>query len=309
MPPAAQAQAAPVQPAPIPHAPALPMPRAPLAALPVRKAVSGCYGGALGAFRLELRVDVDRTRPMRRISGDLHQVIGKTTTYYGSFVVDNVTVTGTSQMVVRGLGRFTFAASAPVVQVTIPQVKLLQPQAATVQLFTATNALGASCHCPFTSLNFRSVRMETDCASDLHASMQKHFSLWSDLQQWCVWRMAARRYDGPAGIQGIMFDHLRHGFRNDVIMGGKNFAVGSSLGRDVMADPVSDESGLALTISTHRNNLALGEPVVLQLKSRATDTRGRRVHTWLHPDYGLVNAGARKTMATMPDPDGRPDKK
>lgn len=439
--PFALAKAIPLQAAPLPQAPPLAAPRAPLAALPVKKDVSGCYGGALGAFRLELRVDVDRSRPMRRVSGDLYQMIGKTVSYFGSFVVDNVTVTGTTQMVVRGLGRFTFAASAPVVQVTIPRVNLLQPQAAaTLQFFTMNNMPGASYHCPFTSLNFRSVRIETDCASDLgeepfasyhtaslpsggaprilsvvgayaeagigmaptggnniidvtgagqdavwsdaelHASMQKHFSLWSDLQQWCVWLLAARSYDGPKGIQGIMFDqqgkqrqgcavfhgaiggapaerlrqllyvythelghcfnllhswgksaaipprpnrpeamswmnypwkfpnggepgfwngfdfrfddeeliHLRHGFRNDVIMGGKNFLEGSALGRDVMADPISDESGLALTISTHRNNLALGEPVVLQLKLRATDTRGRRVHTWLHPDYGLV---------------------
>lgn len=101
---------------------------------------------------------------------------------------------------------------------------------------------------------------------------------------------------GPAGFWSsfdFRFDdeeliHLRHGFRNDVIMGGNNFIVGSSLGREVLADPISDESGLVLGISTHQRSFALGEPVVLELKLKATTTRGRRAHTWLHPDFGMV---------------------
>jgi hypothetical protein len=88
--------------------------------------------------------------------------------------------------------------------------------------------------------------------------------------------------------------HLRHGFRNDVIMGGSNFATGSSLGREVMADPLSDESGLLLQISTHQKSFALGEPVVLELKLKSTDTRGRRAHSWLHPNYGLVRVVVQK---------------
>jgi hypothetical protein len=62
-----------------------------------------------------------------------------------------------------------------------------------------------------------------------------------------------------------------------------------------MADPISDESGLVLAISTHKSSFALGEPVVLELKLKATDMRGRRAHTWLHPNYGLV-----KIMVSKP---------
>lgn len=428
---------------PLPQAPPLTTPKIPLPPLPViKKAVSGCYAGVLGAFQVELRIDVDRSRPMKRISGDFFQMVGKTLSYYGSFVVDSPAITVTSsQVLVKGLGRFTFAAGAPVVQVTIPRVSLFHPQAAaTVQFFTVTNSPGASYHCAFTSTHFRAVRIETDCASDvvtplfnsyntgslpsggtarnlsvgsayaeagigmsptagsnvidisgaganatwsnaeLHASMQKHFSLWSDLQQWCVWQLVAQQHDLGTGLYGIMFDqegkqrqgcavfhagiggstaeqlrlqlytyvhelghcfnlmhswqkqyasppkpnrpeslswmnypwnypkggpasfwssfdfrfddeeliHLRHGFRNDVIMGGNDFIVGASLGREVMADPISDESGLVLAISTHKSSFALGEPVVLELKLKATDMRGRRAHTWLHPNYGLV---------------------
>lgn len=429
---------------PIPHAPPFPIPKFPIPPipLPIKKAVSGCYAGALGAFQVELRVDVDRSRPMKRVSGDFYQTLGKTTSYFGSFVVDSPTVTvSSSKVVVKGLGRYTFSAGAPVVQVTIPRVNILQPQAAaTLQFFTITNSPGASYHCPFSSLHFRTVRIETDSVSDLvgspfssyntgalpsggsarnisvvsafgeagvgmvptagnnvidisaagvgatwsnaelHASMQTHFTLWSDVQQWCVWQLAAQKHDYGDGLYGIMFDqqgrqrqgcavfhqgiggasaeqqrlqlytyvhelghcfnllhswqkslasppkpdrpdslswmnypwyypkggpagfwssfdfrfddeeliHLRHGFRNDVIMGGNNFIVGSSLGREVLADPISDESGLMLGISTHQRSFALGEPVVLELKLKATTTRGRRAHTWLHPDFGMV---------------------
>jgi hypothetical protein len=428
----------------IPHAPPAPIPTFPIPPipLPIKKAVSGCYAGALGAFQVELRVDVDRSRPMKRVSGDFYHTVGKTTSYFGSFVVDSPAVTvSSSKVVVKGMGRYTFAAGAPVVQVTIPRVNILQPQAAaTLQFFTVSNSPGASYHCPFSSLHFRTVRIETDSVSDLtttpfasyhtgslpsggsarnlsvvsafgeagigmvptagnnvidigdaganaawsnaelHASMQSHFTLWNDVQQWCVWQLVAQQHDYGAGLYGIMFDqqgkqrqgcavfhagiggataeqqrlqlytyvhelghcfnllhswqkslaspakpdrpdalswmnypwyypkggpagfwssfdfrfddeeliHLRHGFRNDVIMGGNDFIVGSSLGRDVLADPISDESGLVLRISTHQRSFALGEPVVLEFKLKATTTRGRRAHTWLHPDFGMV---------------------
>lgn len=427
---------------PAPQVP-LPIPSLPIPSIPaIKKAVSGCYASSLGSFQLDLRVDVDRNRPMRRVSGDFYQTSGKTKSYFGSFVVDSPTVTvSTTRIVVKGMGRFTFAAGAPVIQVTIPRVNIFQPQAAaTLQFFTVNNTPGASYHCPFSSLHFRTVRIETDSVSDvttapftsyntgslpsggsartvnvvsafgeagigmvptagnnvidvsaaganttwsnaeLHASMQQHFSLSGDLQQWCVWQLVAQQHDMGTGLYGIMFDqqgkqrqgcavfhagiggttaeqnrlqlytyvhelghcfnlmhswqksyanppkpnrpealswmnypwyypnggapgywssfdfrfddeeliHLRHGFRNDVIMGGNSFTSGASLGRDVMADPISDESGLVLDISTHQRSFALGEPVVLELKLRATDTRGRRAHTWLHPNYGLV---------------------
>ena len=118
---------------PIPHVPPVPIPKFPIPPipLPIKKAVSGCYAGALGAFQVELRVDVDRSRPMKRVSGDFYHTVGKTTSYFGSFVVDSPVVTvSSSKVVVKGMGRYTFAAGAPVVQVTIPRVNILQPQAA-----------------------------------------------------------------------------------------------------------------------------------------------------------------------------------
>jgi len=222
--------------------------------------------------------------------------------------------------------------------------------------------------------------------AELHASMQRHFTLWQDLPQWAVWQVVAQLHDLGTGLYGIMFDqqgkqrqgcavfhagiggtsankqrlqlytyvhelghcfnllhswqkqyavppvpnrpkalswmnypwnypdggasafwslfpfqfdneevvHLRHAFRNNIIMGGSNFTVGSALGREVMGDPVRDESGLALSISTHQRSFALGEPVVLQIDLRTTNLRGKRVHTWLHPNCGMVKIVIRK---------------
>ncbi|WP_445174439.1 hypothetical protein [Microcoleus sp.] len=436
--------------APLPIAP-IPFPTPlPLAKQPV----SGRYRGTLGSFQLELRVDVDRTRPMKRLSGDFFQVSGGTTTYFGSFIVDAPTIAVTaSQVVVKGLGSFTFAAGAPVIQVTIPRKFIFQPQApATVQFFTNGGVAGATYICAFESVYFRSLRLETDRVSDvvtpvfssyntgalpsggparnlsvvssyaeagiemiatagnnvinineagagakwsnseLHASMQKHFTLWQDLPQWAVWQVVAQLHDIGPGLFGIMFDqqgkqrqgcavfhqgiggetaekrrlqlytyvhelghsfnllhswqkdlaippgtnrplslswmnypfnypapggeatywskfafqfdneeviHLRHAFRNNIIVGGNNFTVGSGLGQEVMADPIRDESGLTFRISTHQKSFALGEPVVLQLMLGTTAEGRRRVHTWLHPNCGLVKIVIRKPSGAV----------
>lgn len=424
-----------------------PMPSIPV--IPIRKRpVSGRYRGTLGAFQLELRVDIDRIRPMKRVSGDFHQVSGGTTKYLGSFVVNSPSVSVTATTItVKGLGNFTFSAGAPVVRITIPRRTIFQPQAAaTLQFFTTGGSPGATYTCAFESIYFRTVRIETDRVSDvstpvfssyntgslpsggparnlsvvnayaeagiqmiptsgsnvinvgeagadakwsnaeLHASMQKHFTLWQDLPQWGVWLLAAQLHEYGSSLYGIMFDqqgkqrqgcavfhtgiggtsadklrlqlytyvhelghcfnllhswqkqyatppmpnrpsslswmnypwnypgggaptfwskfpfqfdneeviHLRHAYRNNIVMGGSNFAVGAALGREVMADPVRDESGLTLSISTHQRSFALGEPVVLQIALGTTDSRGRRVHSWLHPNCGLVKVVIRK---------------
>jgi hypothetical protein len=433
-----EAGALPVPPV-VPSKPAFPI---------VMRSVSGRYRGTMGMFQLELRVDVDRRRPMKRISGDFYQISGSTTTYFGSFVVNSPTITViATQITVKGLGSFTFSAGAPVIQVQIQRRTIFQPPAlAAVEFFTTSGSPGTTYCCPFESIYFRTVRIETDRVSDvttpvfssyntgslpsgcparnlsvvsayaeagiqmiptsgsdvinigeagagatwsnaeLHASMQRHFTLWQDLPQWAVWQVVAQLHDLGPGLYGIMFDqqgkqrqgcavfhagiggnsadklrlqlytyvhelghcfnllhswqkqyatppvanrpkalswmnypwnypdggaaafwsnfcfqfdneeviHLRHAFRNNIIMGGSNFAVGSALGREIMPDLVRDDSGLTLSISTHQRSFALGEPVVLQIALSTTDSGGKRVHTWLHPNCGMVKVVIRK---------------
>jgi hypothetical protein len=221
--------------------------------------------------------------------------------------------------------------------------------------------------------------------AELHASMVRHFSLWQDLPQWCVWQVACQLHDLGTGLYGIMFDqqgkqrqgcaifhagiggttadklrlqlytyvhelghcfnllhswqksyatppgtnrpaalswmnypwyypggpgafwsafpfqfddpeivHLRHAFRNNIIMGGNDFAIGASLERtEDLATPVRDDSGLQLEIAAS-SKLAFGEPVVLRLRLSVTDTRGKTVHPHLHPNFGLVQVAIRK---------------
>jgi hypothetical protein len=137
--------------------------------IPLYQNVSGRYRGTSGAWQVELRVDVDRIHPLQKLSADFYTVSGTTVTYFGSFIVDTPTVTWTSAaMTARGAGRFTWSAAYPVVQVTIPRRRILQPLApATLQFFNAANAPGAGYLCPFESGYFRSVRLETDRVSDV----------------------------------------------------------------------------------------------------------------------------------------------
>lgn len=423
-------------PGPIP----IPIPRPPFP-LPKRR-VSGRYRSGGSGFQLELRVDVDGTKPLKRVSGDFYSVTGATTTYFGSLIVNAPTVSVTAtQVIIEGMGTYTFAASFPKIRVTIPRVSILSPPAAaTVQFFNAANAPGAGYTCAFVSQYFRTVQIEQDFAlgttlfnsyntgalpsggpardlsvvkafaeaglelqiagitntviggagpdakwddNELHNAMEVQFSLWKNDPQWKVWLFLATSHVG--GYRGIMFDlkgkhrqgcavfhdavkgadavnqrgqlrtyvhelghcfnllhswqksfavppapnrpaslsymnypqnypggtpaywaafpfqfddlelvHLRHAFRNNIVMGGNNFTVGAG-DCDLRSfdDPVADTSGLKLDIHSRRR-FAYSEPVVVEIKLSATDTRGREVSPHLHPNDGRVKIGIRK---------------
>ncbi|MCV2369419.1 hypothetical protein [Roseateles oligotrophus] len=141
------------------------------APLPViHRTSSGLYRSPTTAgIQLELRVDVDGVHPLRKVSGDFFTMAGATVNYYGSFIVDSPAITTTSNaIVIRGQGRFTWSAGAPVVQVTIQRRSIFQPAApAVLQFFTSSGAPGASYLCQFGAHHFRSVFIETDRVSDV----------------------------------------------------------------------------------------------------------------------------------------------
>lgn len=147
-------------------APGMPLPAAPAILFPplARRPVSGRYRGSSSSFRLELRIDVDRVRPMRRVSGDYFIVSGGTVSYFGSFVVSSPTVTVTSTAVtIQGLGQYTFPAGAPRVKITIPRRFLFQPPApATLQHSQTNGTPGTTYVCAFESMFFRTVEIEED---------------------------------------------------------------------------------------------------------------------------------------------------
>lgn len=126
--------------------------------------VYGRYRGTSGSFQLEVRVDVDGHRPLKRVSGDFFSVSGGTTKYFGSFQLDAPTITRTaSQIKLEGLASFTWATSAKLVRVTIPRVQspsALRP--ATVRFITPPATPGATYLCNFVSRKFRTISLEQD---------------------------------------------------------------------------------------------------------------------------------------------------
>jgi hypothetical protein len=157
----------PGEPIPVPEKP---VERIPGRILPLKmRPVSGRYRSTGGIFQLELRVDIDRTRPMNYISGDFFRTSGATTLYVGSFIVKSphIIVT-TTAVTIEGVGNYSINTAAPKVKVTIPRRKIIQPQApATVQFFTVIGRPGAVLACNFQSAYFRSVQFEQDWVSDI----------------------------------------------------------------------------------------------------------------------------------------------
>ncbi len=90
-------------------------------------------------------------------------------------------------------------------------------------------------------------------------------------------------------------EHIRHGYRNNVIMGGNPFGTGSSLQQiNALFDkPVENNAPLELVLQARRAYY-LGEPVDLEIQLRTTTFRNNEVINNLHPDFGFVTVGIKK---------------
>ncbi len=143
-----------------PVAAALPVVPLPILTRPVR----GRYVGTAGVWRLDTRVDVDGVRPLRRVSGDYYRIQGATTTYFGSWVVNAITLTVTPTLItITGIAKTTWNTTFNRVRVTIPRASILSaPRPATVRWFNAANQPGATYTCAFATPFFRSVDLEQD---------------------------------------------------------------------------------------------------------------------------------------------------
>jgi hypothetical protein len=98
---------------------------------------------------------------------------------------------------------------------------------------------------------------------------------------------------------GFTFDfleilHLRHAFRDNIIMGGLPFGMGAALSEThLFQPPIEGHSGLKLELEA-RKCFKLGEPVVIEIKLRTTDLQGKNVHSSLHPNDGFVVIAIQK---------------
>lgn len=143
---------------------AAPAPRQPIVPVPIKRRVTGRYVNCPRPWKLELRVDVDGFRPMKRVSGDYYYVSGATTSYFGSFIVAAPSISVTdSQVTIVGLADTTWPTSFNKIRVVIPRHTIFQPPAnAYVQWMTATNQKGAAYTCLYDSPYFRTVDLEQD---------------------------------------------------------------------------------------------------------------------------------------------------
>jgi hypothetical protein len=138
----------------------------PLPILPfLKRKVYGRYRSAGTPYQVELRVDVDGPSPTMRVSADYFSVSGATVSYFGSMRVDAASVAVTpTHVIVKGIGRYTWAAGAPRVKVTIPRVPVVAaPAAATLQHLTLSGSPGATYVCRWLGSEFRAVLFEQDC--------------------------------------------------------------------------------------------------------------------------------------------------
>jgi hypothetical protein len=88
--------------------------------------------------------------------------------------------------------------------------------------------------------------------------------------------------------------HLRHGLYRNVVMGANPFAKGAAeIDPELFAGPAEDRSGLALEVRS-KGAFAYGEPVVVELKLSATDTRGTSTHGYLHPNDDFATIAIRQ---------------
>jgi hypothetical protein len=146
---------------------ALPAPPLPF----LKRKVYGRYRSTGTPYQVELRVDVDGPAPTMRISADYYAISGATVSYFGSMRVDApaVTITAT-HVVIKGTGRYTWAAGAPRVKVTIPRVPYTSaPAAATMQHILASGSPAATYICRYLGTAFRAVVFEQDCQDTVPA--------------------------------------------------------------------------------------------------------------------------------------------
>ncbi|MCX6156257.1 MAG: hypothetical protein NT007_19065 [Candidatus Kapabacteria bacterium] len=92
--------------------------------------------------------------------------------------------------------------------------------------------------------------------------------------------------------------HLRHDYRNNVIMGGDNWAVHAGLERsekhfEICMPMLENDSGLNLELDS-KKVFVIGEPVVIELKLKAKSSNIKNVNSALHPNFDFTKIAIKK---------------
>jgi len=124
--------------------------------------VSGRYRGRCGDFEVELRVDVDGHRPLKRVSADYYGA--QTGEFLGSMRVDAVRVVPTAgETTITGRGVFSWPTTHRIVRVTIPRLSREGRPQATLEHLSPDGSRGHAYVCNFESTSFRRVALTEAC--------------------------------------------------------------------------------------------------------------------------------------------------
>lgn len=99
----------------------------------------------------------------------------------------------------------------------------------------------------------------------------------------------------PFQFDPVELAHIRHGFRNNVIMGGNPFRVGASFEDtgNIFEDNIENHTSLYMQLEAKKSYL-LGEPVVLETKLKTSSNLNTTVMSNLHADFGFITIGIMK---------------
>jgi hypothetical protein len=128
-----------------------------------QRQVSGRYRGASHSYEVELRVDIDGSRPAHRVSADFVEV-GPNRGYAGSMCVDEPAFTTSGPLVtITGAGRSTWEPDPFGVSITISGTATdARPPTAVLRHLEADGRVRTRYECTFESPSFRTVRLEED---------------------------------------------------------------------------------------------------------------------------------------------------
>lgn len=154
------------------------------------------------------------------------------------------------------------------------------PEQQRLQLYTYVHELG---HCFNLYHSFHKQYMNPPQPNRLNALSWMNYPWGYPGGAAAFWNAFPFQFDNQEVV------HLRHAFRDDIIMGGNPFGTGAALEHlRAFADPVEDHSGLRLELKAPQQSYAFGEPVRIEIKLALTDLRGMRVNDNLDPNQGFV---------------------
>ncbi|MBX9606891.1 MAG: hypothetical protein K2Y51_11760 [Gammaproteobacteria bacterium] len=113
--------------------------------------LSGSYVGVGEGYRLELMLDIDSASSIAQVTLDFYGRDGEPGSHIGACTLRAATIANEqARTVIRGRGRFTFPAAAPLIEIAIERRSVLRSRApARVEFYSDLLCPGAQYLCEF----------------------------------------------------------------------------------------------------------------------------------------------------------------